>query len=326
MKKTILLWFCDVDTSKKETSHLFENLQFDEVIILNHSESKAEQRAHRSLWNPVSWFKKSKRHKTLAQRAFLIITSILQREKNKLHLIVGGHGRGAVDGVLDLISIFYQDCQKKERLHEDFLWDKIVHISLVATDPLSDPKSAHPSSFSALPKDQKRISFLLKAIEQQLKAPALFQLVLYTSRFEARDEFKLNEHWLEFQNKPGKFANRFEHFVAGFRHSSMIVKREEITKLYQNNNSPINLLKHILHDLKNNTNGALIVYQELIFREFILISRLKPVSKAVFEKNDGFSDSQSLSVSKVNSSLKIVLGDQKISDFPLSKKENTKHS
>lgn len=211
--------------------------------------------------------KGAQEHDQVAQiEHFFKITENLKSDE-EVELIIGSHSRGAAVGVLGLIASLYETCK-----YCSFEDSPIKKITFIAVDPV--PGSAEVRGYSIFGskndllgfetiEGENKIKTALDFIATQSKKPNLFKVIYYPARFDARNEFKGDDYWLEFYQTQIKNAKNAEQkmqkpqsdepvietkfYVAGFRHSAMVDKNEEISELYDEVNCPTNLLKEIVN-------------------------------------------------------------------------------
>ncbi len=314
--KTILIWFCGTGTPKEDMASIFEGQTYDKKIIVSGVGTDETSQNVRTLENGYfpnnfNWLFTTRdivlgyreRHQlSSAEEGMMQIYSELTdaTPDNSVHLMIGAHSRGAADGMIGLLTSLYASCMiPGSTPNEDILFKKINKISLLAVDPVNGAE-VHDTKvgmffdtndlmgFNDLPKDQQSIHHLLETIETRSDKKGLFDVVLYTARFDARDEFLLDKHWLKFLNDIQKgegFKGNFKYYVGGFRHSAMVYESSELTGLYDRGYTPIALLRQILDDIKLNTNDADLIYKNMATKEIMLINDLVSEENELLEAN-----------------------------------------
>lgn len=279
--KKLFLWYSGTDTEAVTMREFFnitqtENIKVDYIDGLGTIENLSatqKLKGNKTSFFDLFYIKKtaafgSQEKDQIAQilHTFEIIDKI-NDDDTEVELIIGGHSRGAAVGILGLIASLYETC--KTHSFKDSLVKKITFI---AVDPV--PGSPEVLGLSALGskndllgfetiQGENKIKTALDFIASKSEKPNLFKVIYYPARFDARNEFKGDDYWLKFyqtqienskieeqkikksQSDEPVIETKF--YVAGFRHSAMVDKNEEISELYDEVNCPTNLLKEIVN-------------------------------------------------------------------------------
>ncbi len=271
-----------------------------------------------------------------------VIEGLAKYDDNEVHLIIGGHSRGIADGMLGFLTSLYLHCTQRPNPDQHLFFKKANRVSLIAVDPVNGAELQDMiggmvdrndiMGFDELPWDQRKISHLLHTMERATGKPGLFDVVLYTARFDARDEFLLDKYWLEFLEdiKRGVgYTGTFKYYVGGFRHSAMVSKNDELTELYvneENDDSPVVLLRHILMDVKGNTTSADLAYSNLAAKEMALMDELVNQGQPVLQgKTHTKSYSWAEMLTSYGKPLETILAENKDVANPLVNNRYLKH-
>ncbi|OOF21053.1 hypothetical protein BZJ17_10115, partial [Salinivibrio sp. IB574] len=190
----------------------------------------------------------------------------------EVELVIGGHSRGAAIGLVSFLASLCQASKTEINDKVNIYWEKINKIRLLPADPvagkalnyewLNEKIKEFFTNFLGLKNDNfgvetmdsdEPITSLILEIEKNLfKGRKVFEIFIFSARFDARDQFPADENWKRFIDKiisnDGPLADRTLMISAGFRHSSMINKNDEISYLYENSGvSPISLLMGIVN-------------------------------------------------------------------------------
>ncbi|MCI5211108.1 MAG: hypothetical protein D3910_20500 [Candidatus Electrothrix sp. ATG2] len=266
--KNIMIWFCGTGTKQKSMEFFFGDQKFNELLVVDgvgtkENNEKSQKMADRSWYNPSRWFfsvtrtqvkgyKEEHQLSSADQFMWAVIEKLEKYHDKEVHLIIGGHSRGAAGGIIGLITSLYASCKIHKSVSDHLLFKKVKKITLLPVDPVAGPKGNDRLGFTTLHEEEKKISYLLNYIEKKSGMNKLFNIVLYTARFDARNQFKLDDVWHQFQTKPEEFVTRLQYFIAGFRHSAMVDCADELTDIYGSSATPMVLLKEIISQLSGN--------------------------------------------------------------------------
>lgn len=324
--KKLFLWYSGTDTEAKDMRNFFNIAETDTIkvdyidglgtdgnLLATQTLQGKEPKNKTKILTPVldAFFKTkttiygAQEHDQLAQilHTFEIIDKINSDDK-EVELIIGGHSRGAAIGILGLIASLY--ATSKTHSFKDSLIKKIIFIAV-------DPVPGSPSNLASLLSDSKndllgfetiegknKIKTALDFIATKSEKPNLFKVIYYPARFDARNEFKGDDYWLEFyKNQMEKLKleklestkSKIDHplnepvietkfYIGGFRHSAMVDKTEEISALYDEVNCPTNLLKEIVNQELGLSRTSVNTIQKKIKRtEHTAISSIANITK-----------------------------------------------
>lgn len=187
---------------------------------------------------------KEKHQLAQLEHYFKLLDEIDPVKDKEVELVVGGHSRGAAVGLLGFITALYASCKSGQTLKGS----PIQKIKIIAVDPVAGHKGNDILGLETEKafKDNP-ILYMLNYIAASSGKKNLFKVIYYSARFDARDEFKSDNHWLKYaesQRVNPQIETNF--YIGGFRHSSMVFNEEEITQLYPNTACPTILLKEIV--------------------------------------------------------------------------------
>jgi hypothetical protein len=190
---------------------------------------------------------------------FNLIEGMLESVKKgkKINLIIGGHSRGSAAGMTGFLASFLAAIQANQ-INKD-LADSIQKITLIPVDPVSGGQSGGKDTNDQMIEGGKKESskitmeYLLEEIEAGLfKKKKIFNITAYLARFDARNQFSLDNRWFQFlNNTPKSFEGRTKSYIGGFRHSAMVDTGDEITSLY-GKSTPMGLMKKLVESAINN--------------------------------------------------------------------------
>jgi len=205
------------------------------------------------------------------------LENITTSQSDEIELIIGGHSRGAAAGILGFLSAFMAAIKADANFSSSPLYHKVKKIHLVPVDPVPGPKGNDLMGFSS-------IHDLLAQLKTAFNNTALFNIVLYSARFDCRDGFKSDNNWFLFLNRHFNFStatttqDNFKFYIGGFRHSIMIYPQDGNLEqsLYTDASiTPIKLLENILNDIIAGTTNASATFNQLIALEKATIERIK---------------------------------------------------
>ncbi|WP_433831261.1 hypothetical protein [Flavobacterium anhuiense] len=282
--KKLFLWYSGTGTEAENMRDFFNIAETDTIKVeyINGLGTKGNLSATKTLldkkpsyldgifdlWNQTKTLAfGSEEHDQLAQieHFFNIINKIDSNDK-EVELIIGGHSRGAAVGILGFIASLRETCKR-----DSFENSPIKKITFIAVDPVPGSSKVRNLEFLGSKNDllgfetiegENKIKSALDFIAAKSKKPNLFKVIYFPARFDARNEFKADQYWLDFyesQRNSLSVANpknnepviETKFYIAGFRHSAMVDKNDEISELYDAVNCPTNLLKEIVkHELE----------------------------------------------------------------------------
>ena len=273
--KKIFIWFCGTGTDYSDMFNVTDLNPFDKVLLINGVGTEAMFEKSKNLnKKSSSWlnaladiFTKTgtlyeqafgyneKSHIVSALEIFDIVDYLQSLPSTEtVELTLGGHSRGAAVGLTVFLAGLNQTALYQAN-PTDNCWRMISKINLVPVDPVPGGESGaneHNDLFGS--DEDMKIEDILCSIEQILfNGRKVFNIFVYSARFDTRNQFCFDKNWLSFVQEnvihpTGPFSGRTHLIIAGFRHSAMIYKSDEISSLYKNLGiSPITLLEGILH-------------------------------------------------------------------------------
>ena len=266
--KRLFLWYSGTGTTAEHMRNFFNFTANDTLKIAyvdglgtenNRTESQTLSENKTGSWTEwlMGFFKKTellhdqaygyKEKHQLAQleHYFKLLDEIDPEKDKEVELVIGGHSRGAAAGVLGFITALYA-CRKEGNTLEG---SPIKKIRILGVDPVPGTKGNDLLGLEEETVEFKKNPLLnmLNYIASSSKKAELFKVIYYTARFDARNEFRADDYWLNFYKS--QRANRqveTEFYVGGFRHSAMVFEDDEISSLYTGNSRPTALMKELV--------------------------------------------------------------------------------
>jgi hypothetical protein len=213
-----------------------------------------------------------------------------QVPKEDIELTIGGHSRGAAVGMTSLLYIFSVSARKFEK-NENSPWSLVSKIRIIAVDPVPGKQvgDEDTNDMMDLPSDRTIDSIIQEIEDLVFDHKSVFHTTVYTARFDARKEFRLDSRWQRWIDDHKEFIfnhDRAELYIAGFRHSSMVCAEDEITEIYDKNYTPRGLMRKIL-EVNGSREARERYYQQLSQHEMKTLEDLaqqRPVHKALKNK------------------------------------------
>lgn len=266
--KKLFLWYSGTGTTAEHMRNFFNITASDTIKIAyvdglgtenNRTESQTLSNNQTGSWTEwlMGFFRKTellhdqaygyKEKHQLAQleHYFKLLEEIDPEKDNHVELIIGGHSRGAAAGVLGFITALYSCCKEGNTLEGS----PIKKIRILGVDPVPGTKGNDLLGLESETAEFKKnpILNMLNFIESSSKKENLFSVIYYAARFDARNEFKADDYWLNFYKS--QLLNKqidTEFYIGGFRHSAMVFEDDEISSLYNGNARPTALMKELV--------------------------------------------------------------------------------
>lgn len=266
--KKLFLWYSGTGTTAEHMRNFFNITASDTIKIAyvdglgtenNRTESQTLSNNQTGSWTEwlMGFFKKTellhdqaygyKEKHQLAQleHYFKLLEEIDPKKDKDVELIIGGHSRGAAAGVLGFITALYASCKEGNTLEGS----PINKIRILAVDPVPGEKGNDLLGLEKETAEFKKnpILNMLNYIASSSKKQNLFKVVYYAARFDARDQFKADDYWLNYYKS--QLLNKqidTEFYIGGFRHSAMVFDDDEISALYTGNARPTALMKELV--------------------------------------------------------------------------------
>lgn len=266
--KKLFLWYSGTGTAAEHMRNFFNITASDTIKIAyvdglgtenNRTESQTLSNNQTGSWTEwlMGFFKKTellhdqaygyKEKHQLAQleHYFKLLEEIDPKKDKDVELIIGGHSRGAAAGVLGFITALYASCKEGNTLEGS----PINKIRILAVDPVPGEKGNDLLGLEKETTEFKKnpILNMLNYIASSSKKENLFKVVYYAARFDARDQFKADDYWLNYYKS--QLLNKqidTEFYIGGFRHSAMVFDDDEISALYTGNARPTALMKELV--------------------------------------------------------------------------------